>query len=102
MSQDLVKEIEKTTVRLRHVEERQRETSERISELLTEIRKLVLYVRNDDSESKILRQKTTVLTIFKEAMEAIASLDHERSHLMESFGNMLLQAEIESRRPSQD
>lgn len=102
MSQDLAKEIEKSAVRLRHVEERQRETSERIIEFLTEMRKLLLYIRTKDSEKRILRQKTTVLTIFEEVMQAIAGLDHERSHLIESFGKMLLQAEIESRGESRD
>ncbi len=102
MSQDLGNEIEKSAVRLRHVEERQRETSERITELLTEMRKLVLYIRTKESEKRISRQKTTVLTIFREVMQAIAGLDHERSHLMESFGRMLLKAEIESREQDQD
>jgi hypothetical protein len=102
MSQDLGGEIEKSAVRLRHVEERQRETSERITELLTEMRKLVLYIRSKDSEKRILRQKITVLTIFREVMQAIAGLEHERSHLIESFGKMLLQAEIESREEKQE
>lgn len=100
MSEDLSKEIEKTAVRLKQVEERQREASEKVSKFLAEARDLVLSLRRQESSPKISRQKLTVLTSFEDVMQAIGSLEHEKSHLLESFGKLLRQVETRSQKPT--
>lgn len=96
MLEDLSRDIKKAKVRLERCDERNTETSEKISEFLAEIEELVSYLRTGQHRTRTQRQKMKVITSCEEAMKAIASLEHERSHLLESFGSLLRQVETES------
>jgi len=93
VSEALSKELEKTAVRLKQVEEKQRETSEKVSRFLAEARDLATSIRSQESSLKISKQRSKVLAGFEEVMQAIGGMEHEKSHLLESFGKLLRQTE---------
>jgi len=96
MLEDLLRDIQKAKVRLERVDERNAETSKKISEFLAEIEELASYLRTGQPRTRTQQQKMKVFTSCEDAMKAIANLEHERSHLLESFGSLLRQTEIES------
>jgi hypothetical protein len=88
---ELSKEIEKLEVRLKDYLSENREFIKELKECINELNKFNNYLQ--ESEIKNERIKETKLEItdaFNEVFQKKSKSEHEKSHLLESFGSIIL------------
>ena len=99
MSEELSREIQKLNVRIERFIEKEEEFVKQLRNCLSIFQALNHKLRLPDTQSNvnvikaILNVKSEAIEAFSEAMAKASDAEHEKSHLLESYGALLLATE---------
>ena len=95
MSEEALREIEKLRIRLSGLKRAEDEARVSLGVCLDKWQKLIERLSKDDTPSQedVLRLRLEAHEALEEALEKESKLEHERSHLAESLGRLLLDVE---------
>ena len=95
--QEYFREIRKLEVRLEDYLKEEENFKQKINNCITKLKAIHIAIEtsstplNDETKEKILKLKTAAFTALSEAMKLQGEAEHEKAHLMESYGALIVE-----------